>query len=196
MESLIDESIARARTIVNGNDDAKPNGPELDEATRAAVAEAVGIGGIKYVDLMHNRESDYKFDWDKMLATKGNTAAYMQYACARINGIFRKGEIDRDELRSGGHAIAFSEPAERALVVQLNRFNEALQGVESEYRPNILTQYLFETADAFATFYEKCVVLKETDETIRASRLLLCDLTERILVRGLSLLGIATCERM
>ena len=196
LESLIDESIGRARTIVNGNDDAKPNGRELDEATRGAVAEAVGIGGIKYVDLMHNRESDYKFDWDKMLATKGNTAAYMQYACARIHGIFRRGNFDRDALPRTSAKVLLTQPAERALAFQLNRFSEALAGVESEYRPNILTQYLFETADVFARFFEECHVNKEPNPDVQTSRLLLCDLTERILVQGLSLLGIATCERM
>ena len=95
LESLLDEAVTRARGIVDSNDDNKPNGPELDEATRAIIAETVGIGGIKYADLHHNRESDYVFSWDKMLAKTGDTATYLQYAYARVCGIFRKGNVDR-----------------------------------------------------------------------------------------------------
>ncbi len=196
LESLLDEAIIRARRIVDENDDAKRDGPELDEATRAQVADIVGIGGTKYADLHHNRDSDYVFSWDKMLATNGDTATYMQYAYARIRGIFRKGNIDPDALRQSGGTIRFTRPEERSLSLQLNRFAEALDGVASEYRPNMLTQYLFETADNFMTFYNECPVLNEDDEQIRISRLLLCDLTARVLQQGLSLLGIGTCEQM
>ncbi|MEX0716686.1 MAG: arginine--tRNA ligase [Planctomycetaceae bacterium] len=196
LESLIDEAVNRARAIVDANDDAKPDGPELDEATRADVAEAVGVGGIKYADLRHNRDSDYVFSWEKMLATTGDTATYMQYAHARVCGIFRKGNVDRDALRAAGGAIRLSEPAERALALQLARFPEALDDVVREYRPNALTQYLFETANSFSTFFEQCHVLRAADEATRASRLLLCDLTARVMHHGLALLGIRTCERM
>ncbi|MDA1232779.1 MAG: arginine--tRNA ligase, partial [Planctomycetota bacterium] len=101
LESLIDEAITRARKIVDDNDDRRET-PMLSSDKRAAVAEIVGIGGIKYADLHHNRDSDYIFDWDKMLATTGDTATYMQYAYARICGIFRKLGVDRDSLVSSG----------------------------------------------------------------------------------------------
>ncbi len=201
LESLLDAGVTKARQIVNENDDRKKDDagnptPELDEATRAAVAETVGIGAIKYADLRHNRESDYVYDEDKMLATTGDTATYMQYAYARVCGIFRKGTIDREELRRGAGQIRFTYPSERALSLQLLRFSEALDGVLSECRPNILTDYLFATANSFSTFYQECTVLKEPDEAIRTSRLLLCDLTARVLATGLDLLGIKTCEQM
>ena len=196
LESLLDKAIERARRIVDENDDSKPEGPELDETTRAEVAEVVGIGGIKYADLHHNRDSDYVFNWDKMLATNGDTATYLQYACARISGIFRKGGIERESLRQSGGPIQFTDPAERALALQLNRFADTLDAVVTEYRPNLLTQYLFDTANRFSTFYNECHVLRETDEQVRSSRLQLCDLTGRILALGLSLLGIRTCEQM
>ncbi|HLQ44324.1 MAG TPA: arginine--tRNA ligase, partial [Planctomycetaceae bacterium] len=138
LESLLDAAVAKARQIVNENDDAKKdaNGtptPELDDAARALVAETVGIGAIKYADLRHNRESDYVYDEDKMLATNGDTATYMQYAYARVCGIFRKGGINREALRGGGGRIRFTHPSERALSLQLLRFTEALDGVMSEY---------------------------------------------------------------
>lgn len=192
---LLDEAISRARKIVNENDDAKKEGPELDEATRAAVAEKVGLGGIKYADLKHNRESDYKFDWDKMLATTGDTATYMQYSYARIASIFRKGNADRGTIRTSQGKFTITDPAERALALQLVRFSEALDTAASDYRPNILTQYLFDTANVFFTFYENCPVLKSEGD-LRTSRLLLCDLTGRVLSTGLSILGIETCEQM
>lgn len=196
LESLLDAAVAKARQIVNANDDGKPEGRELSDDERATVAETVGIGAIKYADLRHNRESDYVYDEDKMLATTGDTATYMQYAYARVAGIFRKGGINRDTLRRGGGHIVFTHPSERALALQLLRFNEALDGVMTEYRPNILTDYLFATANSFSTFYQECSVLKEPDEAICTSRLLLCDLTARVVSAGLDLLGIKTCEQM
>jgi arginyl-tRNA synthetase len=196
LESLLDEAVARARSIVDENDNAKPDGPELDDAARTAVAEAVGIGGIKYADLRHNRESDYVFSWEKMLATNGDTATYMQYAYARVCGIFRKGNVDRQTLRNDESGICLGAPEERALALRLSRFPEALDSVVVEYRPNLLTQYLFETANCFTTFYDRCPVLKDVDAETRTSRLLLCDLTARTLAKGLELLGIQACDQM
>ncbi len=201
LESLLDAAVAKARQIVNENDDAKKDEqgnprPELDDAARAAVSEVVGIGAIKYADLRHNRESDYVYDEDKMLATTGDTATYMQYAYARVGGIVRKGSIDREALRHGGGRVRFTHPSERALSLQLLRFSEVLEGVLAECRPNILTDYLFATANSFSTFYQECSVLRESDEAIRTSRLLLCDLTARVIAKGLDLLGIKTCEQM
>jgi arginyl-tRNA synthetase len=195
LESLLDEALVRARRIVDENDDAK-EAPELEGNARAAVAETVGIGGIKYADLHHNRESDYVFQWDKMLATTGDTATYIQYSFARICGIFRKGGIDRGALRSSGATIRISSPAERRLALQLLRFPESIDMALEDCRPNYVTQYLFATADCFTKFYEECPVLKEPDAALRNSRLLLCDLTARVLQKGLWLLGIRTSEQM
>ena len=196
LESLLDEAVSKAYEVVVANDEAKPDGPELDEATRKAIANIVGIGGIKYADLHHNRESDYVFDWDKMLAKNGDTATYMQYAYARVQGIFRKGDVDVDSLSSSSFRIHLAEPAERALALKLLRFGEAIETVANEYRPNLLTQYLFELAGELTTFYDRCPVLKAEDETTRNSRLKLVDLSGRVIKQGLELLGIEVCERM
>ncbi len=196
LESLIDEAIARSRVIVDENDDAKKNGPELDEEERSQVAEAVGIGGIKFADLHHNRESDYKFSWDKMLAQNGDTATYIQYAYARINGIFRKGNEDRDSIRNAGHQLLLSHSSERALALQLVRFPEVVAEAVEDYRPNLLTSFLLEAANTYSAFYNESPVLTAENDDLRYSRLLLCDLTARVLSTGLSLLGIETCERM
>ena len=195
LESLLDEALVRARRIVDENDDAKDS-PELDEAARAAVATTVGIGGIKYADLRHNRESDYVFQWDKMLATTGDTATYIQYSFARICGIFRKGGVDREALAQSGAAIRISLPTERRLALQLLRLPESVELAIDDCRPNYIAQFLFTTADCFTKFYEECPVLKEPDPAMRKSRLLLCDLTARMLEKGLWLLGIRTSEQM
>jgi len=195
LESLLDEAVQHARAIVDANDDGKPHGPELDASTRAQIAEIVGIGGIIYADLHHNRDSDYVFSWEKMLAKTGDTATYIQYAYARVRGIFAKESIDVEALRQSG-SIRLDQPAERKLALQVLGFSGALNDVLYDYRPNQLTQYLYETANVFATFYEECPVLKEPDPAIRASRLLLCDLTARVLKQGLALLGIRVAEKM
>ena len=163
---------------------------------RDRIAESVGIGAIKYADLHHNRESDYVFDADKMLSLKGNTATYMQYAHARVHGIFRKGGILPGQLRQETASIRLNEPAERALALKLCQYSEALDAVAADYRPNLLTLYLFELAGTLTTFYDKCPVLKAADEETRLSRLRLVELSGRVIAHGLDLLGIEAPVQM
>ena len=196
LESLLDEAVFRAARIVAESDDAKPNGAELSPDQRACVAETVGMGALKYADLSQNRTSDYEFDYEKMLAMNGNTATYMQYAYARVRNIFAKGDIDVEQLRASGAAIALGTPAERALAIELLRFGEALSLAMTDYRPNQITAYLFDLANTFSTFYEKCSVLKAETPELRDSRLLLADLTARTIRQGLELLGIGVEEKM
>ena len=113
LESLLDEAVAAAHAIVQENDEAKPNGPELDAEERRRVAEVVGLGGIKYADLRHNRESDYRFSYEKMLAKTGNTATYMQYAYARTRGILRKAGVADDGVSPGRLPIEEAGPNDR-----------------------------------------------------------------------------------
>ena len=179
----------------------KPSGPELSAEERQRIAEAVGIGALKYADLSQNRTSDYVFDYDKMLAMTGNTATYMQYAHARIRGIFTKGQKQLGQSADiarpcRSEEITLTHPAERSLAMAGLQFSEALDLVLADYRPNQLTNYLFELANRFSTFYENCPVLKaETPEQLR-SRLQLCDLTAKVLRQGLALLGIEVVDRM
>jgi arginyl-tRNA synthetase len=190
LESLLDEGVAEARKVV------AKNSPELDPETQAQVAEVVGLGAIKYADLSQNRLSDYVFAWEKMLATLGNTGAYLQYAYARIQSIFRKGDVQPEVIRSARPAISVASPAERALAVALLRFPESLELAASELKPNILTDYLFALANAFSGFFEACPVLKADTPELRNSRLALADLTARTLRFGLYLLGIDVVDRM
>ena len=190
LESLLAEGVAEAQKLV------QEKSPELDETAQRKVAEVVGIGAIKYADLSQNRLSDYVFDWDKMLAMNGNTGAYLQYAYARIQSIFRKGEITPEIVRGQAPTIFLSNPAERALGVRLLRLPETLELAASELKPNILTDYLFDLANTFSTFFEECPVLKAESPERRDSRLALCDLTARTLKFGLGLLGMDVIDRM
>ncbi len=195
LESLLDEAIERARRIVDENDDRRDE-PLLSETERSRVAEIVGLGGIKYADLHHNRDSDYIFDWDKMLATSGDTAAYMQYAYARICGIFRKLDIDRASLNSGDNTVLLTVPEERALALQLLRFGEAADDVLFDYRPHLMTAWLLETSGCLSRFYNECSVQDAATAQLQRSRLILCDMVARGLCTGLSLLGIETADVM
>ena len=193
LESLIDEAQQRARQVVDENDAKRQ---VLDEEQRAAVAAIVGTGGIKYADLHHNRDSDYVFDWDKMLATSGDTATYMQYAYARICGIFKELNVDRTTIGQQTADVLLTRPEERALALQLLQFDQAVDAVLAEYRPNQLTAWLFETSGRFSSFYAECSVKNAESDELRASRLVLCDVMARALKTGLSLLGIQTADVM
>jgi arginyl-tRNA synthetase len=196
LESLLDEAVSRAAAIVAENDAAKPAGAELTADQRQQIAEVVGIGALKYADLSQNRTTDYTFSYDKMLLMTGNTATYMQYSYARVRSIFAKGGFDPAAVRASGAKIALSHPAERALGIQLLRFAEALADTAADYMPHHLTAYLFDLAKSYSAFFENCPVLKAETDALRASRLLLCDLTARTIRTGLDLLGIQVVEKM
>jgi arginyl-tRNA synthetase len=181
---LLDEAVERAARVV-----AEKN-PELDPARRAEVANAIGIGAIKYADLSNDRVKDYVFDWDRMLSFDGNTAPYLQYAHARIKSIFRRAE----DATMG--PVRIEQPAERALALQLLSFDEAVQAAAEHLQPHRLATYLFELAQAFTDFYESCPVLRADTAEQRGSRLTLSDVTARTLATGLGLLGIEAPDRM
>ena len=188
LESLLNEGVERAAAVV-----AADEGLSLEERRR--VAETVGIGAIKYADLCQNRTTDYVFSYDKMLQLTGNTAAYMQYAVARVEGVLEKGGIDRGALRNTATPIVLADPKERALALEIARFGEVLEDVEADYRPNVLTAWLFDVAGCYSAFYDALPILK-APEPERSSRLALCDLTGRVLRKGLELLGIGTVRKM
>jgi len=181
---LLDEAIVRAKEAITAKDDYSPE--ELER-----LAKIVGIGAVKYADLSINRESNYVFDWDKMLSFEGNTSLYMQYAYARIQSIFRKYE----GTLSG--EIEISDALEHRLAVMLLRFEDILTRAADDAAPNQITTYLYELVTLFMRFYEKNPILKEgVDERTRTSRLLLADLTARTIKQGLNLLGIQVVERL
>jgi arginyl-tRNA synthetase len=185
LDDLLEEAISRAGKIV-----AEKN-PELGETERGEIAKIIGIGAIKYADLAQYRMTDYVFSWDKMLSLHGNTAPYLQNAYVRIRSIFRR----VDESISLAKEIQLEDAAELQLAKKLCQFAEVVPQVLNDFRPNILTNYLFELANNFHSFYEACPVLR-AKERARDSRLALCHLCARVLQRGLDLLGIKVPERM
>jgi arginyl-tRNA synthetase len=191
LSDLLAEAVERARGILGEVDAAARFGPaELDE-----VAEAVGIGAVKYADLSTARGSAYVFDWDRMISFRGNTGPYLQYATARIRSIFRRAGSDADpDIR--GSRVAVAAGPERALALKLLGFGAVVTAVGEATEPHRLCAYLFDVASLFTTFYEECPVLKAEPAELRASRLALCALTLRVLTEGLGLLGVPVPERM
>src|SRR5882762_8505915 len=200
LRALLDEACARARKIL------EEKNPDLSDAEKIDIAQKIGIGAVKYADLSQYRMTDYVFLWDKMLSLQGNTAPYLQNAYVRIRSIFRKagespvatplgGVTEKTGHRPVTTTLALTNPAEINLAKRLCQFAEIVPQVLNDFRPNILANYLFEVANGFHTFYEACPVLK-SEEPTRSSRLALCDLTGRVLHRGLDLLGIKVPEKM
>lgn len=190
LEGLLDEAESRALQV------AKEQNPNLEDSRQQEIGRVVGLGALKYADLSQNRTSDYKFSYDKMLALRGNTATYLQYANARVHGILRKLDTDKEKLKASGNAVLFTEKVERQLAIQLLRFDEVIYDVLVEYKPNLLCNYLFDLAQLFARFFDQCSVRDADTDAIQKSRLQLCGLTSRTLTCGLGLLGIESLERI
>jgi arginyl-tRNA synthetase len=205
LRDLLEEACRRARQIVD-----KKN-PDLNEQDKTDIARVIGIGALKYAELSQYRMTDYIFSWDKMLSLQGNTAPYLQNAYVRIRSIFRKAgeaasysygpvtprqkEEDARERRGYSEHLVLAEPAEIDLAKRLCQFAEIVPQLLNDFRLNILASYLFELANTFHRFYESCPVLK-SQEPARNSRLALCNLTGRVLQRGLDLLGVKVPEKM
>ena len=194
LAALLDEAEKRAFEIVKAKQLERAETERVPETLWPEIARVIGLGAIKYADLLPNRQSDYVFSWDKMLALQGNTAPYLQYAYARIKSIFRKSAAPA--LNAQPATLNLCAPEEIALARHLLNFGLVLEAVAEEYRPNFLCNYLYELSGHFARFYELCPVLKAEDDATRASRLVLCDLTARVLKQGLDVLGIEVVEQM
>jgi len=186
LADLLDEAQERAYAVVSEKN------AELDETQRREISRVVGLGALKYADLSNNRQTDYVFDWDKMLALQGNTAPYLQYAYTRARSIFRK--VDAPDFAN--ITVAAAAPEELGLAKHLMNFGQTLEMVADDHRPNFLCNYLFELAGHFSCFYEACPVLKAKTDVERESRLALCELTGRVLKTGLEVLGIEVTEVM
>ena len=187
---LLDEAKKQVKSVI---DEKNPNIPE-DEKEK--IAEIVGTGAIKYFDLSQNRTSDILFTWDKVLSFEGNTGPYLQYTYARIQSILRK--LKEENISVENNDIIFNDmfDIERELAVALLRFPQTVVKSYETYRPNIIADYLFDTAKLFNNFYNSKSILKETDKKVMDARILLAQKTASILKQGLNLLGIETVDRM
>ena len=188
LSDLLDEALERARRLV-----AEKN-PDMPADELEKLANAVGIGAVKYADLSKNRTTDYIFDWDNMLAFEGNTAPYMQYAYTRVLSVFRKASIDESVLANA--TVTLTEDREAQLAARLLQFEETLSVVARDGTPHVMCAYLYDLAGLFSGFYEHCPILTAESEAVRNSRLKLAQLTAKTLKLGLDTLGIETIERM
>jgi len=185
LRELLEEACKRARKFV------EEKNPDLSEGEKIDIAQKIGIGAVKYADLSQYRMTDYVFSWDRMLSLQGNTAPYLQNAYVRIRSIFRKAGEPGPKINK----LTLTDRSEINLAKRICQFAEIVPQVLNDFRPNILANYLFELANSFHTFYEACPVLR-SEESVRSSRLALCDLSGRVLQRGLDLLGIKVPEKM
>ncbi len=191
--SLLEEAKVRARARVE--EGIAEGRFQLAEEDVARVAKAVGVGAVKYADLMQNRLTNYQFDWDKMISFQGNSGPYLQYSYARSRAIFRKGGVDPNAIDATA-SIVLEEPDEATLARRLARFGDVVHKAAETSQPHLVAEHLYELAGAFNGFYQRCKVLDAKDATTRESRLALTSLTSRQLRRSLELLGIETIERM
>ncbi|MBR5675511.1 MAG: arginine--tRNA ligase, partial [Neisseriaceae bacterium] len=187
LADLLDEAVSRAADLV------RQKNADLSNEEIAKIANAVGIGAVKYADLSKNRTSDYVFDWDNMLSFDGNTAPYLQYAYTRVASLLRKAGFNMSQTLSG--SLNITEPAEHRLGVCLLQFEEVLDSVAGSSCPHYLAAYLYQVATLFSHFYEHCPILSAED-SVKASRLQLAQLAGKTLKQGLELLGIEVLEVM
>ena len=188
LSDLLDEAEQRAATLLTRN----ANAEQLAGENIADLASVIGLGAIKYAELSKNRTSDYVFDWDQMITFEGNTAPYMQYAYARIQSIFRRGEIDVTTLDA--HPVPVEE-AERKVLVSMAGFADVLEQVAAEGYPHYLCAHLYELATRFTSFYDACPILP-SEGAIRHRRLSIAHNTSLTLKAGMDLLGIGVVDRM
>ncbi|WP_436892881.1 arginine--tRNA ligase [Siccibacter turicensis] len=188
LTELLDEAMERARRLVGEKN------PDMPTDELEKLADAVGIGAVKYADLSKSRTTDYVFDWDNMLAFEGNTAPYMQYAYTRVLSVFRKAGIDENSALTA--PVTITDDREAALAARLLQFEETLTAVAREGTPHVMCAYLYDVAGLFSGFYEHCPILSAQSDAVRQSRLKLAQLTAKTLKLGLDTLGIKTVERM
>jgi arginyl-tRNA synthetase len=186
LKELLDEARDRSLTIL------KEKRPEMDNASALEKAEVIGIGAIKYADLMQNRNLDYVFDWDRLLSFEGNTAPYLLNAYVRTRSILRKAEVMSPVVAK----LVFTHELEDELARKILDFGDVIERVASECRPHYLCVYLYELAGLFHRFFEHCPVLKADTEEAKQTRLVLCKIAGDVLQKGLNLLGIKTIEEM
>ncbi len=186
LAELLEEAVDRARTIVT------EKRPDLNPPESEEIARTIGLGAVKYAELSQHRMTDYVFSWSKMLSFQGNTAPYLQNAFVRIRSILRK----LDGVFATPETLMLEAPEERLLAAKLLQLGEIVPLVLEDFRPNLLANYLYDLAIIFHAFYEACPVLKAEGAERRDSRLVLCDVTGRVLGTGMGLLGIKSPERM
>lgn len=196
LDKVISEGVTRSQRLVD------EKGHDLSEEEKKDIAEKMAVSAIKYSIISQNRETNIKFDWDKILSLEGNSGPYLEYAYARSQSILRKAGTTAEPQEQ---ATLFNEssskqgtqhPIEKSLLRLLIRFPDRIQESINTYKPHILTTYLFDLARAFNSFYSEVPVLNAETKELKTARLKLVDATGQVLKNGLQLLGIAVFEKM
>ena len=188
LETLLDEAAARARKIVDESH------PDWTEKERAALAEAIGIGAIKYADLSHDPATMIVFTWERALALEGNSGPYLQYANARLNSLLARYRAETGR-KPKDNPLLITGDAEKALALHLLQYPNAVQRAGDLCKPSVLADYLYQLSQLYSSFYQCSPVLKAAP-AVRDCRIRLCDAVSKVLRGGLTLLGIPTPERI
>ncbi|MBO6122078.1 MAG: arginine--tRNA ligase [Kiritimatiellae bacterium] len=200
LDELLAEAVKRSLAIVmsrRGTDGASGGPAPLPTDDDVKLAEQIGYGAVKYSDLSHDPITDIDFSWDKALALEGNSGPYLQYAYARVCSLLEKAGSGTDGASGAPEPMpkdvgfAVSTSSEKRLALQLLEFPGAVVRAAEAYKPSILADYLFQTAQLYSSFYQSSPILK-SEPSVRAARLKLCELFGKVLSTGLGLLGIDT----
>jgi arginyl-tRNA synthetase len=173
LEEVLDEAIKRAKKLGNSGE---------------KVAKEVGIGAIKYFDLMHSVQSNVIFEWDKIMNMEGNSGPYLQYTVARTNSVLAKAKVKSEKLN-----VTDVNPEEETVLRSLIKFPETIETSANLYSPNLLCSYLYDLAQKYNGFYNKHKIIGSEEEDLR---LALTSAVGQVLKNGLKLLGIETPKRM
>lgn len=188
LEDLISMAVEKAQNRLNEADLTK----DMDEAERTGVAHKVALAAVKFADLQNNRTADYVFDMDRMTSFEGKTGPYLLYQAVRIQSLLKKAGVESDLAVDTFNIM----DGDRSLTLLLGELPEYFDNAMKHYTPHILCDYAFKLAQEFSSFYGNCHILSEKDESIKASRLALCQQTHKTLVLILELLGIEVPSRM
>lgn len=168
----------------------------VDEGEAKETARTVGLAAIKYGDLWNQAAKDYVFDVDRFTSFEGNTGPYILYTIVRIKSILAKygqpegGKLDDLRLRAAENEF------EKALMLEIARYNEMMDIVYEEIAPHKICAYIYDVANTFNKFYHETKILSETDEEKKAGYIALLVLTKKVLTTCIDLLGFEAPERM
>lgn len=171
----------------------------VSEEEARETAKVVGLAALKYGDLSNQASKDYVFDIDRFISFEGNTGPYILYTIVRIKSILGKYKDNGgcvSSLAAEKKILPAKGVSEKALMLQLAKYSEVLENSFAETAPHKICQYIYETANAFNSFYHDTNILSEEDETQKDSYIGLITLTKRVLETCIGLLGIEAPERM
>lgn len=194
---LLDEGLKRAWDKLME----KERNKVLSQQEMEAAQKSIAYGCIKYADLSHNRNHEYVFSFDKMLDDKGNTAVYMLYAFTRICSITRSVSLTSSDILKSQEKVSLEHEKELKLAKLLLKFSDVIIKIAEDLFLHSLCEFMYEVATAFSEFYDNCYCVERNKSTgeitkINMGRMILCEVTAKVLAKCFDILGIIPVEKM